>query len=987
MLKLFFGFIFLVSCIIAVHAQNMYISQIKYAQDLPFREVLASFETSDGVVWMVLPSHICRNNGHQLDCFPIKTQGVETAFMAENRYIIVHTLSKNNAAYFDTQTLEVMEFPWKDEYALVYHHGYGASLMVTDYKKMYRYDFQNKKWVPSSDKCYFSAEVPNIRYRLKNGQYVQYLSDRILLDGEQLDIPIGKSLEYGQAFYADHQIIISNGENLYYKNDGQTTFTMWYTDDRLCKKIFADQTGHFYLDIHKSDICRYAEKIFKINLKDHTLIDASHLIPTEFDSTLAHLGGRDFTKKILLSSYQGYKQLSADVPAISKKLTVNKGTGFGRILKGITTDNSQNIWCAGEVRNLYKADLRGRVDSFPIKLNVSDTTMNLSFSRNLIFDANRNWLWNISGSYVKNEAILYAWSIDDKKVAYSFPVKHRLWSMIQYGNDLLLATNREIILSFDTDTKRLDTLFILDKKVEPETRVLHIDGKVLYIGGKGGLWTYQMDTKQIKRVENLSEAQIYAINTDINNIYLGTLEGLWIIDKRTKAIWKFTVDNGLSNNYITACFPINLHRVLVGTFNGINLVDLRFNLVTKYQISDGISDDECNFISHHQDENNILIGTINGLTLLNKKKLGIAHQLKPSIYKTQNSSFDSVTVHYITQGNKLIFNPGVQKMVISLESPSHHPKVKYAYRFYNQDTTWHTISEYQLEILRNQNTKLRLDLKCTDANGVWSSDFATYTIVIQDYWYKSPWFYFLLTCILSGLIYWALKVQQKKERAKRDVLNRLEAQANEYKLQSLQSQMNPHFLFNAMSAIQYLIHTNNVSKADDYLSSFGLLLRMILESSKNKYWPLEEEIKMLKLYCELEKERFEENQIQIAITCDDIDTIDVKIMPMIIQPFVENVFNHAFQNINYSPEIKIHFEEQREYLIITITDNGIGISNSIKQKSDFMKMKKSRGIEITKERIDNFNQQNDKKISLEVSPLYHDKVYPGTKVVIKYPIF
>ncbi|MBK8626481.1 MAG: hypothetical protein IPN86_13215 [Saprospiraceae bacterium] len=117
---------------IKVSAQPFYSAQTLHADDLPFREVLISFDTSDGIVWMVLPSHICRNNGHQLDCFPVNTQGVETAFMAEDRYIIVHTLSKNNAAYFDTKTLEVIEFPWSIEYALVYHHGYGESLMVTN---------------------------------------------------------------------------------------------------------------------------------------------------------------------------------------------------------------------------------------------------------------------------------------------------------------------------------------------------------------------------------------------------------------------------------------------------------------------------------------------------------------------------------------------------------------------------------------------------------------------------------------------------------------------------------------------------------------------------------------------------------------------------------------------------------------------------------------------------------------------------------------
>lgn len=971
---------------IKVSAQPFFPTQTLFAPDLPFREVLVSFESADGLVWMVLPSHICRNNGQQLDCFPVNTQGVETAFMAENRYIIVHTLSKNNGAYFDTKRLALMEFPWKDEYALVYHHNQGEALLVTDYKNLYRFDFENRKLTLTSAKNPFVHELPSIKYHLQNGKFVQFLRDRTLLDGKPLDIPLGKSIEYGQAFSYRDDIVISNGESVFYIGYGDSNISKLYSDDRFCKKIYKDQGDHFFLNIHKKDICRYAEKVQSIHLESLTMSDASELIPLEFDSTLAHLGGRDFTKKVLVSSYQGYKLLNTDVPAVSKTLTINKGTGFGRILKGITTDDKQNIWCTGEVKNLYKINPLGKIDSFQVKFRFSDTTMNLAFSRNLVYDAQRKCLWNLSGSYVKNESILYAWGMEDQKVVYTLPVKHRVWSMIEYGKYLLLATNRESVLRFDKDTKKIDTLFTLEKRNEPEGRVLHLDGNILYVGGKGGLWAYQLDTKQIKRIENLHEAQIYAIHSDAKNIYLGTLEGLWVVNKKSMAIQKFTVDNGLSNNYITACYPINPYQVLIGTFKGINLIDLRYNLVTTYQMSEGISDVECNFISHHQDENNILIGTINGLTIVNKMKISTTHNLKPSIYKTQNSSFDSVSIHYVNQGSKLVFGPGVQKMVIHLESPSYHSKVRYAYRFYDQDTTWHALTSNQYEILRTIKNKMRLDIKCTDVNGVWSSYFSSYTIVLKDYWYNSIWFYLFLTCLASGFIFMVLKVQQQKEREKRDVLSKLETQANEYKLQSLQSQMNPHFLFNAMSAIQYLIHAKNVSKADDYLSTFGLLLRMILESSKNKYWSLEEEIKMLKLYCELEKERFEENQIQIVISYDDIDIMDIKIMPMIIQPFVENVFNHAFQNVEYTPEIKILFQEQEDYLIITISDNGIGISNSLHQKSDFMKMKKSRGIEITKERIENFNQQHDKNIFLEISPQKDNKVNPGTKVVIRYPI-
>ena len=168
-MKLYFVFIFIVSSIIAIHAQNMYTSQTKYAQDLPFREVLASFETPDGAVWMVLPSKICRNNGHEVACFHINKQGVEAAFMAEDRYIVVHTLSRNNASYFDTQTLQESDFPWKEGYSLIYHHLYSEQLEITDYDKIYKFDFAHKALKYIKENTIYCQDLHNIKYRLSNG--------------------------------------------------------------------------------------------------------------------------------------------------------------------------------------------------------------------------------------------------------------------------------------------------------------------------------------------------------------------------------------------------------------------------------------------------------------------------------------------------------------------------------------------------------------------------------------------------------------------------------------------------------------------------------------------------------------------------------------------------------------------------------------------------------------------------------------------------
>jgi len=964
----------------------MQVTQTRFAKDLPFREVLASFETDDGAVWMVLPSHICRNNGHDLDCFPIKTQGIESAFVAEGRYIIFHNLSRSHAAYFDTKTMEFEDFPWCGDYSLIYHHDYKESLYVTDYISISKYEFQNKNITNTNKSCTFINQIPNIKYQLSDGQNVQFLEDRIILNGKRIHLPVGKNIEYGQAFMINKNLIISNGEVIFVKKWNDTDFKELYRDEKFCKKIFVDQKGQIIINVHKKEICRYSEKIFLVDLESFSLDDLSYLIPSEFDSTVSHIGGRDFSKKILLSSYQGFKLFEKNTSVFQSTLKIKKNTGFGRILKGITTDDEGNIWSAGEVRNIYKINKMMEYDTFTIKINIGDTLVNLSFSRNLIFDKKRKWLWNICGSYVKNESIIYAWDIDQKKVTYSLPVRHRLWSFNQVDNTLIIATNRENILRFDMNSICLDTLLTLEKKDEPETRVLFSDGDYLYIGGKGGLWTYRFSTKKIDRFEDLKEAQIYSIHKNKDVIYLGTLEGLWVYHLKSKMLEKYNIKSGLSNNYITSCKSISDDRLLVSTFKGINLIDLKHKLVTSYFSKDGLSDDECNFIASHDDDTRIYIGTINGMTIINKDRLKVTHNAIPTIYKRQIRGFGIDQIKYENGMTKLNFDPDVQKMIIYLESPEKSDKIKYAIRFYNQDTSWTRLDDSELEILRTRHKNIRLDIKCTDVHGVWSSGFLTVNAVMHDYWYKSPWLYLLLTMMISISLYYWFRSQQIKDKKNLQLLISLENQAQEYKLQALQSQMNPHFLFNAMSAIQYLIHTKNIHKADDYLTSFGALIRMILESSKVQLWTLEEEIKMLKLYCNLEQERFEDDNIDVNIQyADDIDLMNIRILPMIIQPFVENVFNHAFQNLQYKPVLKITFRDVGDYIHVSIVDNGIGIQNSNSLKSDFLKIKKSRGLEITKERIANFNRLHDQKIYYKISDAFDNKQLSGTKVDIHWP--
>ena len=962
-------------------SQSLVPDQVLNAKDLPFREVIASFELEDGVIWMVLPSHICRNNWHSLDCFEITTQGVEAAFVVEGRYIILHTLARNNASYFDTFTSKSGEFPWHDELSLIYHHDINNSLLVTDYCNMYRFDFQNNALVFYAKDEVFKDVVPNIRYRLDSNNYFQVFRDHSLLNGRKIDLPFGANYEYVQGFSTPKGLLYSTGESIYLKPKGKDCFELIFSDDRFCKKLYVDQCDHVILNIHKNGICKYSEKMISLDFDALCHTDLSYLIPTFFDATVAHLGGNNFNESILLSSYQGFVHFSSSLPLFEKYFDIIKKGEFGRILRGICTDNSGNIWSAGEVRNIYQVNKLNSVDSFPINIAIQDSVLPLSFSRNLIFDEKNNCLWNISGSYVKNESILYSWDLTTKKVNFIMPIQQRIWSMIKQKDALILTNNRESVLSFDLKTFTLSQLFNFDRKFEPETRVLFSDADTLLIGGKGGLWRYNINTKHLEQFSALREAQIYAINKMGRQVLIGTLQGLWTYHLDTKQIKVYDTKSGLTNNYVTACFPVGSDRILVATYSGVNLIDTRYGLISKYDKLHGLSDNECNFISHHDDGSHYYIGTINGLNVVNHDRLNTHHTEQAHIYKQVESGFSFQREQFEVFSNKISFEPEVQKIVVYFECDTKDKKIKYAYKFNHGDTLWKPLDGHTLEILRSSQKKLSLDIKCTNSDGVWSDSHKTYQIQFLNYWYNEPLFYSFLVFVIGYIIYWKVNSDANKRKIEDEKLANAQRSALEHKLQALQSQMNPHFLFNAMASIQYMIHTKDIYKADNYLTSFGTLVRMILESSKNKTWSVRSEIKMLKLYLELEKERFEDGFIHTEIDTKKLINEDMEIPPMLIQPFVENACNHAFWGLkDKQAELKIIFSEKEDALIVKISDNGVGIEKS--KSHSTISYKKSRGMEITQERIDNFNSNNLKQITLKISELYPLKEFPGTLITI-----
>jgi LytS/YehU family sensor histidine kinase len=233
-----------------------------------------------------------------------------------------------------------------------------------------------------------------------------------------------------------------------------------------------------------------------------------------------------------------------------------------------------------------------------------------------------------------------------------------------------------------------------------------------------------------------------------------------------------------------------------------------------------------------------------------------------------------------------------------------------------------------------------------------------------------------------------IQAEQDKQKAEIEGLKNKQ-KATESRLQSLRLQMNPHFLFNALNSIQQMILANEEMVATKYLSRFSKLLRSILIHSDKESISLREELDILRLYVELESVRFKE-AFTYQILCDeDIDTDEVKIPTLLIQPFVENAIWHGLMHKEGMRELKISFTDKEDHVQCIIEDNGIGrqAAREMKITSGQDKKHTSKGIEVSLERLRAMNKNGSVAGSLEIIDLMdqHGKA-SGTRVEINLPI-
>ncbi len=202
-------------------------------------------------------------------------------------------------------------------------------------------------------------------------------------------------------------------------------------------------------------------------------------------------------------------------------------------------------------------------------------------------------------------------------------------------------------------------------------------------------------------------------------------------------------------------------------------------------------------------------------------------------------------------------------------------------------------------------------------------------------------------------------------------------------LKALRTQMNPHFIFNALNSVNNFIAKNDELNANKYLVRFSKLMRSILDNSDLDFIPLSKEIEVLELYLQLENMRFPD-KFNFEFEVDkSIDIKQFEIPPMLIQPHIENAIWHGLRYKEQDGKLSVRLNQEGEYLKITVEDNGIGRTKSKELKTENQKATKSRGIKNTAKRMEILSKIYKQKIRIEISDMEADG--SGTRVEIWIP--
>ena len=547
---------------------------------------------------------------------------------------------------------------------------------------------------------------------------------------------------------------------------------------------------------------------------------------------------------------------------------------------------------------------------------------------------------------------------------------------INNKGNYILACKKGIELYNNTELNKYNndlSLFSLNTN-----SILYENDTSMWFGTINGLWKYINGVfKDYGEVNEKFKIRVLDIIKYKNKLIIATKGGGILIYENNK-ITQLTKKNGLSSNTITSLHFTDDATLWAGSINGLNnIVFLKSNAykVNNQEFNKFIP----NKIREIKDfEDKLIIATNNGLIYFDYKKQ-VQKTIKIPLY------VNSIKINEIDTIVKANYNLSSDKnnIKIKFEAIIYNKTInlKKRYKVLGLDTNWVYINNNTIRLTQLLNGDYKIIIEVFSKNNVIVSKKQVINITIQKpLWRKNIMIiiYFAFVLVIFYIIYLLrLKRMQEKMIIEQDI--------NWHKKQALFSQMNPHFLFNSLNSINNYILINEKREASKYLTKFSILMRRMLEDVQNEYITIANEIETTKLYLEIESLRLKNKFVFDFIIDKNINIYNNKIPGMIIQPFLENSIWHGIQPLEKEGKITIVFKNNKDTILISIKDNGIGRQESMKINSKRKPTHKSFGTSIAYKRIQLLKKIFKKNISIEYTDKFEAGKSLGTSVHITIP--
>ena len=450
--------------------------------------------------------------------------------------------------------------------------------------------------------------------------------------------------------------------------------------------------------------------------------------------------------------------------------------------------------------------------------------------------------------------------------------------------------------------------------------------------------------------------------------------------KNDSVIHHYTVENGLTSNNIER-IKGDKNKLWISSDNSIQVLNVVTEKIKTLRKSDGI-----------------LSYDISGIEILNNKVYfssneGLFSVAKEKSFKSQSTEvyFNAVEINerdtLIKPNYTLKYNQNAIKIGFNINGFLYNQKGKYKYRLkgFNDDWLITDIGENSVKYnslpAGNYIFQVQPFLEDKDKKNTIKE---LHILICSPYW-ETWWFIWCVSLLVIGsvILYFRkkIKIKEKERTAQLEKIS-LEKELIFQNLTALRSQMNPHFIFNALNSIQDLILQQDTDASYDYIVLFAKLIRNTLSYSTQDFIPIEKELDFLTVYLQLEKLRFGE-EFKYNISFNGSENLEVP--SLLIQPFIENALVHGLLHRAGKKELDIVFSFTDDALQCSITDNGIGRAKAREIGKRQGNHHESFALGAIEKRLEIFKKQYNQNIGYSIDDLYENNVAIGTKVMVTMP--